>query len=69
MTDPTDHEVLQGKWKANTLELNRLYMLTGPALDMYRARIDALEAEQDALEFEITRANLPIYSLEWSDSP
>jgi hypothetical protein len=63
MSDPIDREALQAKWKANALELNRLYMLPGPVRKMDSDRIDALEAEQDALEFKLTRASLSIWSL------
>jgi len=49
MTDKTHREA---KWQANERELNRLNFLSPLSREQFAARIDQLEAEQDAFDAE-----------------
>ena len=66
MTDPTDSEA---KWKRNEAELNRLYSLSPLAREQCAKRIDELEAEQEAAEWEAGREDVPPGSKRWSGLP
>jgi hypothetical protein len=59
----------EAKWQANERELSRLYSLSPLQRETFGARIDALEAEQDAIEFEIGRKGRPPGSKYWSGLP
>jgi hypothetical protein len=51
MLDPNDCSGIEARWQANERELNRIY--AAPDREMLAARIDELEAEQDAIDFEL----------------
>jgi hypothetical protein len=46
-----DRDVLSASWIEHEQELNRLNSMSGLSREMFGARIDELEAEQDAIEF------------------
>jgi hypothetical protein len=59
-TDSFDRDALEAQWQANERELNR---------ETFGARIDELEAEQDAIEFEIGGEDVLPGSKRWSGLP
>ena len=69
-TDSFDRDALEAQWQANERELNRLNSLSGLARETFGARIDELEDEQDAIEFELGQdASAPTNSRRWSGLP
>jgi hypothetical protein len=64
-----DREVTEVKWKRNEAELNRLHSLSPGARAEFGDRIDQLEAEQDAIEWEVGREDIPPGSKRWSGLP
>lgn len=57
------------KWKANEAELNRIYSLSPLAREQFAKRIDQLEAEQEAAEWEAGREDVPPGSVRYSGMP
>jgi hypothetical protein len=51
MSEPTDGTELESRWHRNEAELNRLQGLTGLSREMFGARIDELETEQDGIKY------------------
>jgi hypothetical protein len=68
-TDSFDRDALEAQWQANEAELNRLKSLSGLNREAFGARIDELEDEQDAIEFELGREVVLPGSKCWSGLP
>jgi hypothetical protein len=69
-TDSFDRDALEAQWQANERELNRLNSMSGLARETFGARIDELETEQDAIEFELGKeAFTRPGSRRWSGMP
>ncbi|HUE14848.1 MAG TPA: hypothetical protein VMR25_11835 [Planctomycetaceae bacterium] len=69
-TDSFDRDALEAQWQANERELNRLNSMSGLARETFGARIDELEDEQDAIEFELGKDGFtPTGSRRWSGMP
>jgi hypothetical protein len=69
-TDSFDRDALEARWQANERELNRLNSLSGLNRETFGARIDELEAEQDAIEFELGKETFARPgSRRWSGMP
>jgi hypothetical protein len=67
MSEPADRTELESRWQRNEAELNRLHGLTGISREMFGARIDELESDQDRIEFELGRdASAQADSRRWS---
>jgi hypothetical protein len=63
----SDHDELEARWQANERDLNRLNSLSGLNRETFGARIDELESDQDAIEFELGRDTFaPADSRRWS---
>jgi hypothetical protein len=69
MIQPTDRESQELKWQASYRELNRLYSLSPLAREQCGARIEQPEAEQDAIEWEVGREDVPTGLRKWSGTP
>jgi hypothetical protein len=67
--NPADRESLEAKWQSNERELNRLHSMSPLSRETFGARIDELEDEQDAIEFELGREDVPPGSHRWSGLP
>jgi hypothetical protein len=69
-TEPTDREALESRWHRNEADLNRLNSMSGIGRESFGARIDELESDQDAIEFELGRdTSAPGDSCRWSGMP
>jgi hypothetical protein len=47
------------QWQANERRLKELHAMTGLGREMHGAEIERLEAEQDAIEFEVGKPEGP----------
>ena len=54
-----DRESLEVKWRQNKAELNRLHAMSPLGRESCAGRVEELEAEQDRIEFEIGRPDVP----------
>jgi hypothetical protein len=61
-----DRESLESRWQTNEAELNRLNAMSPLGRESHVGRIEGLEAQQDAIEFELGRADAPSGSRKWS---
>jgi hypothetical protein len=62
-----DCEVLEARWQANERRLNEIAAMTGLGREMHASESEALEADQDAIEFELGTDGRP-GSRKWSGS-
>jgi hypothetical protein len=53
--DTADRPKLDARWQANERELNRIAGMGGLDRELHAARREALEGDQDAIEFELGR--------------
>jgi hypothetical protein len=53
--EPTDRNDLESRWLRNEHELNRITSMGGLDRELHAGRQEALESEQDAIEFELGR--------------
>ncbi len=50
-----DRDALESQWRANERRLNEIAAMTGLGRETHAAESEALEAAQDAIEFELGR--------------
>jgi hypothetical protein len=66
MPDPDEREA---RWQRNEAELNRLNAMSPLGRESYAGRIEQLEAEQDAFEFDVGQPDARPGSRKWSGMP
>ena len=64
-----DRRDLDSRWQRNEAELNRLYGLSPINRESFGARIDQLESEQDAIDFDVGAEAFSPGSKRWSGLP
>jgi hypothetical protein len=65
MSEPTNSDELEARWRKNESELCRLTNAPGLDRELNAARLDELLADQDSIEFELGSTS-PDGSRRWS---